>query len=290
MLNMSKNPPTITNLVSEASAELTPTERRIAEVILSEPTLLAFGTVSDLAQRVGSSRPSIVRFANKLGFDGYTQLQELIRADVSRQLTRPSERIRKLDKSTTSQRHSLEAAIDSVFAVADGNGLAPLIKRIARARRVWILSGETSLAGAHTLQSGLSMIRPGVQLMTDHMIGGELSSTDKRDVAVVFDFARYRKFVVDTSRILADLEVKIVAVTDGPLSPLVEVADAWCEISVPAIGPFDSSVSVVAIAEMLVAGVANELQDKATERIDRIENLWEVAGVYYENKAAKDSK
>lgn len=287
---MPNNTPTITNLVSEASAELTPTERRIAEVILSEPTLLAFGTVSDLAHRVGASRPSIVRFANKLGFDGYTQLQELIRADVSRQLTRPSERIRKLDKSTTSQRHSLEVAIDSVFAVADGKGLLPLVKRIARARRVWILSGETSLAGAYTLQSGLSMIRPSVQLMNDHKIGCELGSTDKRDVAVVFDFFRYRKFVVETSRILANAGVKVVAITDGPLSPLVELADAWCEISVPAIGPFDSSVSVVAIAEMLVSGVANELQEKATERVDRIENLWEAAGVYCEDKARKESK
>jgi DNA-binding MurR/RpiR family transcriptional regulator len=63
------------DLVAAVSSELTPSERRIAEAVLAEPTLLAFGTVSDLASRVGTSRPTIVRFANKLGFRGYSQLQ-----------------------------------------------------------------------------------------------------------------------------------------------------------------------------------------------------------------------
>ena len=87
------------DLVAAVSRELTPTERRIAEAVLAEPTLLAFGTVSDLADRVGTSRPSIVRFANKLGFQGYTLLQQHVRSDLSQQLSRPSERIRQDDKT-----------------------------------------------------------------------------------------------------------------------------------------------------------------------------------------------
>ena len=59
------------DLIAAASNTLTPTDRRIAEAVLGEPTLLAFGTVTDLATRVGTSRPSIVRFATKLGFEGY---------------------------------------------------------------------------------------------------------------------------------------------------------------------------------------------------------------------------
>ncbi len=70
-----------TDLVAAVSSELTPTERRIAEAVLAEPTLLAFGTVSDLATRMGTSRPTIVRFANTLGFKGYTQLQRHVRID-----------------------------------------------------------------------------------------------------------------------------------------------------------------------------------------------------------------
>ena len=63
-------------LIASVSDRLTKTELRIAQAVLDEPTLLAFGTVSDLAERVGTSRPSIVRFATKLGFEGYTELQD----------------------------------------------------------------------------------------------------------------------------------------------------------------------------------------------------------------------
>ena len=86
--------------------------------------------------------------------------------------------------------------------------------------------------------------------------------------------------VATATRILADSGVDVIAITDSPLSPLVELTDTWCEIQVPAIGPFDSSVPVVAIAEILVSRVAKELQDEATARIDRIEALWKQTEVF----------
>ena len=65
------SPESLSQLIAAAGDRLTPTERRIAEAVVAEPTLLAFGTVSNLAAAVGTSRPSIVRFATKLGFEGY---------------------------------------------------------------------------------------------------------------------------------------------------------------------------------------------------------------------------
>lgn len=270
-----KSPSTLTEMVASAGTELTPTDRRIAEAVLAEPTLLAFGTVSDLADRVGTSRPSVVRFAHKLGFQGYTELQSQVRTEVSRKLVRPSERIRDNEKTDSSARHSIDDAIDSVFNVVQGPDINRLVGPIVKAKQVWVLSGETSRAGAIAFHSGLSMIRPDVHLLDDRSIGNDLSNAGPGDTAVVFDFYRYRRFVVNTARLLSEAGVGVVAITDGPLSPLIEYADAWCEIDVPAIGPFDSSVPVVAVAELLVSKIARELKDKATERIDRIESLWE---------------
>jgi DNA-binding MurR/RpiR family transcriptional regulator len=268
------------DLVAAVSSQLTPTERRVAEAVLAEPTLLAFGTVSDLAGRVGTSRPSIVRFATKLGFGGYTELQQHVRRDLSHRLSRPSERIRSAGESEAPARVAINDAIATVFDALDGERLAELAQPVARAEKVWILSGETSQAGAHALQSGLSMVRPGVRVLEEHSYATDLSDVGPRDVAVVFDFFRYRKQVAAAARVFADAGVAIVAITDSPLSPLVELSDTWVQIDVPAIGPFDSSVPVVAMCELLVARVARDLHDEATNRIDRIEALWEEAEVF----------
>ena len=263
------------DLIAAVSGNLTPTQRRIADAALAEPTLLAFGTVSDLADRVGTSRPSIVRFATKLGFKGYTDLQQQIRKDLSHRLSRPSERIRSSGGKAISAKATINDAISSVFDAVEGNRIAELVTPIVQARKVWVLSGETSQAGAHALQSGLSMVRPRVHWLEEHSFGTKLSDAAPGDTAVVIDFLRYRRQVTLAARVLAEAGVTIVAITDSPLSPLVELADTWSQITVPAIGPFDSSVSIVVLCELLVARVARDLQDVATDRIDRIEALWD---------------
>ena len=85
---------TIKNHIASINDQLTPTERRIAKAILDDPMLLTFGTVSALADRVGTSRATIVRFATKLGFEGYSELQQNARDEVSQRLASPSHRVR----------------------------------------------------------------------------------------------------------------------------------------------------------------------------------------------------
>jgi len=267
-------------LIAGASSRLTPTDRKIAEAVIADETLLAFGTVSDLADLVGTSRPSIVRFANRLGFDGYSELQGYVRSALTQRLARPSVRIRHDDSTLTAARLGLEDAIRSVFEATGGDEIVKLAGPIVEAETVWIVSGETSRAGAYAFYSGLSIVRPRVRFVEDHTMVTDLASSAGNDVAVVFDFSRYRTEAVTAARILSGLGVKIVAITDGPLSPLASLTDTWCEIRVPGVGPFDSSVPAVAIAELLVAQVAAVLQEEATDRIDRIEALWESSGTF----------
>jgi DNA-binding MurR/RpiR family transcriptional regulator len=280
MMNIMKSPLPMSDLVAAVSGELTPAERLIAEEVLAEPTLVAFGTVSELATRVGTSRPTIVRFANKLGFRGYTQLQRHVRNHLTQHLARPSERIRHDDEAAIDAKTATNRAIASVYEVVRSKRFAKLIRPIVQAKRVWVLSGETSQAGALALHSRLSMVRPDVRMLQAHSMGTDLSGAGSDDTAIVFDFFRYRRQVVEAARILADAGVAMVVVTDSPLSPLAGLTDTWCEIEIPGIGPFDSSVPAVAIAELIVSRVAKELQQEATARIDRIEALWEETGEF----------
>jgi DNA-binding MurR/RpiR family transcriptional regulator len=268
-----------TDLIAAASDRLTPSERRIAETVASDPTLLAFGTVSDLAQRCATSRPTVVRFAHKLGFDGYTDLQRHVRNDVASRLTSPSERIR-AEAASERDRATLESSLTQTLSELTPERLAALARPIEKAETVWILSGETSRAAAHALRSGLSMLRPDVVLVDDHAIGRTLGGADSADTAVIFDFHRYRRTTQLAASALAERGVTIVAVTDGPLSPLASLTDLWCTVEVPAVGPFDSSVPTVAVAELLVAQVARDRAEVATARIDATEDLWAATGTF----------
>jgi DNA-binding MurR/RpiR family transcriptional regulator len=269
-------------LIAAVSDELTPTERRIAEAVTADPSLLAFGTVADLARHVGTSRPSVVRFAVKLGFGGYRELQESVQAGLTQRLLRPSDRIRHADDSIAgTARAVLTDAVGSVFDATEEAHVAELGDPIAAARNVWVVSGETSEAGANALVSGLSIVRPRVRFVEPHLVGTDLAEADSRDVAIVFDFYRYRNHSVETAAAFAAIGVPIIAITDGPLSPLAALADTWIGLKVPAVGPFDSSVPAVTAAELLVAHVATKLHTEATKRIDRTEDMWAATGTFF---------
>ena len=265
---------TVTELIARAGGELTPTERRIAEVVVSEPTLLAFGTVSDLANRIGTSRPSIVRFANKLGFDGYASLQTVARRRVEDDLSRPRDRIRRDPSEGPSALDELVGGFESAAATVARGEIRAIAERAAAAESVWIVSGETSLAGAHALRSGLSMIRPRVYLIEEHSAGRDLVDAGPGDLAIVIAFYRYRNSSVAVAGTLVGQGVPLAAVTDSPLSPLAASAEVLCQVSVPAVGPFDSSVPAVVVAELVVADVAVLVQAEAKKRVDRLEALW----------------
>jgi len=269
--------------IAAVNIRLTPTERRIAEVVLADPTLLAFGTVSDLSERVRTSRPSIVRFATKLGFTGYADLQRWMRQQVANQLATPGQRIRSGSAIQSDVRGDIEQAVQATLVSLDEETVDRLAAPLIRAEHIWILTGETSRAGASALLSGLSMIRTGVHLIEQHNLARDLSVSTSRDAAVVFDFARYRRTTVHAARALLELGVEVVAVTDSPLSPLASIASNWCELNVPAVGPFDSSIPPVLAAELIVLKTAAGLGANVPPRIDRLERIWKQTETFYES-------
>ncbi len=262
----------------------TPTERRIAVKVSEEPTLIAFGTVVEVAESVGASGPTVVRFAVKLGFAGFTDLQEFVREGMTEQLTRPIERFRKGETSTIAvAARNFEASLRSVIDAASDERLERAADSIRRADSVWITSGETSRAGAHSLVAGLRMIRPRVRVLDVFLTGADLVEAGPGDVAVIFDFRRYRHSVIRAASMLVDSGVELIAVTDGPMSPLANLTKNWFGLTIPAIGPFDSSVPSVAMAELLVASVAARIDGDVEVRLEQAEQMWDGLGTYLED-------
>src|SRR3954452_6221251 len=62
--------------LEERRDSLTPSERRVAEVVLQTPEAVAFGTVAAVAKRARAGGATVVRLAERLGYDGFSGLQD----------------------------------------------------------------------------------------------------------------------------------------------------------------------------------------------------------------------
>ena len=60
--------------IREAYASLSRQQQRVAQAILERGNRIAFQTAKELSSHIGVSSATIVRFACRLGFDGYPDL------------------------------------------------------------------------------------------------------------------------------------------------------------------------------------------------------------------------
>lgn len=268
--------------VQAQAAALTPSERRIAETVLAEPQLVAFGTVADVADAARVGTATVVRFAAKLGFDGYTQLQASVQSDLSGRLRPAVERIRdqpSIDESSVDRHADVEAANvrATLAAVAREDGRA-VVRRLADDRHpVLVLSGVASRGVALQFVGDLGALRPDVALLDGNQVDivRTLATTPADCTLVVLDLRRYERWLLDALALATAAHV--VALTDNVLSPLAVAADHRFVVSAASTGPFDSHVGTLALLDLFVVEVAALRRDEAADRLDAIERAWSAA-------------
>lgn len=276
-------PGDLADRVRDHAERLTPAERRVATSMVADPEAVAFGTVADVAARAGSGAASVVRLANKLGYGGFSALQAAVRAELSRSLRPAAERIREPGAGDLRERGRRAATecVEATLGALDPDVLDEVVALLSlRSRPVWIVAGDAASGIAGQFATELSMLRRDVQ----HLAGSpvrvfrQVADLDEGDVVVVVDLRRYDAWVLEVARFAADAGATIVAVTDGPLSPLASLADHAVTVAADGIGPFDNYVGALALLTTVTAGVAQRLRTPAAAHLDRIEAAWRSTG------------
>jgi DNA-binding MurR/RpiR family transcriptional regulator len=268
----------------EAHADvLPPAERRVAEVVLADPSAAAFATVAELGRRARTSGATVVRLADRLGYDGWVGLQSEARAGIDQRLRPATERIRERDVDdvlTATAAREADNVIRTLEAV-DRPDFDRAVELLAdRKRVVRVLAGAAQDGVAALLADALDLLRSGV----DHVGGSAaevaraLAHTERGDVLVAIDLRRYEHWVLDAITETTRARGLVVALTDSRLSPLARPADVAFVLAAEGAGPFDSHVGTLALANALVTGVAARLRRSATDRLDRVEAAWQRAG------------
>lgn len=270
--------------IEQIESTLTKSERRVAALVLRNPELVAFRTVAVVAEEAGVGAATVVRFAARLGMDGFGGLQAAVQTDLSRRLRPAAERIRRDSDPRLVQQH-LALAVENVAVTLQRLDVAALEALVGRlsdpGSKVAVLTGDASSGVAHQLVGDLEALRDGVVLLhgPEVAVGRRLSAFTAADTVIAIDLRRYDRQVVRAVELAADNGAWVAAITDSPLSPLASRAAATFVVQADAVGPFDSHVGTLALADLLVAAVAERLREHASDRLDRAERTWRDHGM-----------
>lgn len=268
----------VDRIVSQAD-RLTATERKIAAVLADEPQTIAFGTVAQVAQRAGTSGPSVVRLAVKLGYEGFVDLQAEVQSELSNQLGPARDRIRENPPGDLVSQVQL-AELDNVSQTLQRIDLVVLDRVVEKLsdeqKRLWVYAGMVTGPVGAVLAMQIGQLRDGVSALSgsEVSVSRAMAGLQPGDVLIAVDIHRYERCLLSMVRWAAERGADVVALTDSPLSPLASLAGEVFFISARGVGPFDSMTGGVALANLLAGAVAVRLRESAARRLDVIEMAW----------------
>jgi DNA-binding MurR/RpiR family transcriptional regulator len=267
--------------------ELTQSQKRIAEMVVEDPEFVAFATVDKMPARLGDSPSTVVRFAYRLGLDGYQDLQERVRTLVRAQM--------RLNAATGDDDHDLTAHLgESVFARSLAHDLDNLrrtmvnlqlddleraVKAIAEARRVYVLGGATSHAIAVYAALALDRMRGETVLLDGEAFAASaVQSMTRDDAFLVFTFAPYAQSTLRITNTAHRLGAQIIAISDTPVSPVGQRVDIVLPALATGLSTQNSIVAPMAVTTALLNGViaASPNALKRYADIVQLMNEWDV--------------
>ena len=179
----------IVDRLAAAAGSLTPSEQRAALLLEKDPPKVAFGSLAEVARAAGTSGPTVVRLASKLGFSGFAEMKDSIQEELSLRLAPASERVGAQPLSDLSGR---VAAADSENVIRSLDAAGPSLTRVVgmlsdERRRVHVVPSAACRAVGFALVDQLSQLRDGVSLHygPPTEIARELAGTGRGDVVVV---------------------------------------------------------------------------------------------------------
>lgn len=268
---------------------LTPSERRLAAVILENYPVSGVGTITELAEAAGVSTPTVARMAQKLGFDGFPQFQSCLRRELERQFANPINK-RESWHTNAPKEHIVNSFTDAVMtnirqslAQLDLENFEEICVLLSDLRRrIIIAGGRITHTLADYLRLHLEVMRPGVSHfpMDSNAWPHALLDLQPDDVVVIFDIRRYETTALRLAEMARERDAKIILFTDQWRSPASIHAQHVLTTSIEAPSAWDSSVAMMLLIEVIIARVQESHWPKTRARMETLEQLLDEAKLF----------
>ncbi|HEX4257212.1 MAG TPA: MurR/RpiR family transcriptional regulator [Streptosporangiaceae bacterium] len=265
--------------IFERMDELTPAERKVARTLLARYPAAGLESTAALAGAAGTSKPTVLRLLDRLGFGSYPEFQDRLRAEATRSMS-PLSRARAhrpAPPGTSSPgnsvfAHAVEQRARLVARLPDTVPPGEIERAVAllagRPRHVVISGGYFSRLVARMLAMQLDQLIPNVDY-ADEPLGADVGKylrAGRDSVAIVFDLRRHELAAREVVSMAKAGGASVILVTDETLSPSADEADIVLPVALDGV-PFDSFAALLVLAESLAEAVFHGAGEAAIERM-----------------------
>ncbi|MCX4984703.1 MurR/RpiR family transcriptional regulator [Streptomyces sp. NBC_00572] len=265
---------------------LSPGQRRIAQYLLDHLTEAAFLSITELAERVGVSQPSVTRFAVSLGFSGYPALREALQPIALSAVAGTP------DSREQLRHNELQAAVDAEIEnlenvrrlLADTSQVLEIGRELARSVPLTVLGLRISVSLAEYFAYAARRIHPDVRVVTR---GGSVaydallqSRAAGGSWVLAFAMPRHAKETLAALRAARSTGLRVALITDPTVGPLVDEADVVLTAGTGSRLVFDSYAAPGMLSAALLQAMADADPERTQARLEQYEQAADQHGFF----------
>ena len=205
-----------------------PAEKKIADFILENTKDIINTSISDFAEKCGCGDATVVRFARRLGFDGYQSLKIGIAGEMS-SASSVSKEITKEDScfDIFKKRISdISVSLINTESVLDAEQLALTANAVMNSKRIIVFGLGNSAAIAQDAAHKFLRLGFNAQACCDnHMQAIIATHLDRKSVAIGISHSGSSKDIVDALQLSKIGGATTVCITNYGNSPIVKACD-----------------------------------------------------------------
>lgn len=253
-------------LIEARAASLPKRLAQVAAFTIRNPDEIAFGTLAQIANKAAVQTSTLVRFAQALGYAGFSEMQAVFRTHARSRWPDYRERLEALHDAPAGDPMALlqgfvNASALSLARLQDAlppDALERAVGLLAGADSITLLGSRRSFPVAAYLAYALRKL--GLRAELVDQIGGlapeQVALLQPRDVVLAVSFTPYAPATLALAASAFAAGVSVVAITDGPFSPLVPTATVWLEVAEADHAAFRSLAGSFALATTLAVAAA----------------------------------
>jgi DNA-binding MurR/RpiR family transcriptional regulator len=243
---------------------------QVASFALAHPDEIAFGTAASVAQQAEVQPSTLVRFSQALGYQGFSELQDVFRSRLRDRVLNYDERLAQLREHAASA--SKATVLFQGFAEASEKSLADLrvkidqkalddaVDLLAKAKVIYVVGLKRSFAVAAYISYAFSKL--GVRHVLLDGLGGlaadSMNFAEPEDAMLAISFAPYAPETLGLAAMAAKRGMPVVAITDSAFSQLAQGATLWFEVNEANFEGFRSFAATFALAMALTVAIAEK--------------------------------
>ncbi len=277
----------LTSRLSNPSLRLSKSQRLLAEYITEHCDKAVFLTANRLGDAVGVSESTVVRFAVRLGYDGYPELQRAVQELIRNKLTAvqrlevTSDLLSGADVLHSVMREDIDR-INTTLSSIDNEAFEKAVNLAISARRIYIVGLRSSSALAEFLYFYFNLIFENVKLIAGSSTNAveQLLHASPEDLVICISFPRYSRTTVDAVEYTKSKGVSVIAITDSPMSPISDRADCSLYAMSDTASFVDSLVAPMSLINALVVAVGMHRRKELVRVFGDLEKIWDRYSVY----------